>query len=188
MSAVMAAQNRVQVLKESGGSIQTALSRTVRLNENSTLAREFITIIDPDIPLQLTECVGIRTVYKPGEAYSNGGYVYQTTIALKATEDLRAFRVNFLTFDVWGNHVKTLSASDIVDISAGTAFTKECEWSIYSEHETSEHYASIAYVSMVRTASGAVIAGNNTAATAEAKKFSAKFQEEDLEPTKPPKG
>jgi hypothetical protein len=161
------------------------LSKEIRLNEDSTLEREYITIIDSSLPLAMTKCAGVGTFYKRGEQYSAGGYSYETTCYLNAIEDIQAYRVIYLTFDIWGNHVRTLSATDIRDISAGTFFEKHCEWKLFDENEACQHYASIAYVSLVRMANGTVISGNQGAALAEAQRFSVKFKEEDLEPTKP---
>jgi hypothetical protein len=182
MSADLAKHNSIELLKKSGGSIQTVLSRTIRLNENSTLEREFISVIDRSLPLLLSECVGVSTIYKSGDTYSQGSYAYIAKIPLTVLEDICAVKIIFLTFDIWGNHVQTLAAIDISDRRAGQSMELNSEWTLYSEQEACEHYASIAYVAKVRTAAGLVLSGNITAVVEEAKRFSAKFTEEDMEP------
>ena len=51
------------VLKESGGSVRTVLSQNIVLNKGSSLEREFITVIDTNLPAGLTSCVGVETIY-----------------------------------------------------------------------------------------------------------------------------
>ena len=51
----------------------------------------------------------------------------------------------------------------------------------------SRHYASIAYISRVRTKEGRVVEADSGPIVDEAKKFSKKFTSADLEPPKPEK-
>ena len=76
---------------------------------------------------------------------------------------------------------RTLSTTEIADIGAGEK-KLEGVWRMLSENECSEHYASIAYVSRVRTQAGRVHAGDTSKVLEEARKFSEKFAETDLEP------
>jgi hypothetical protein len=47
-----------------------------------------------------------------------GEYRYQTRFTINTREAIRALQVRFLTFDVWGEHVRTLSFEEVVDIPA----------------------------------------------------------------------
>lgn len=171
------------ILRESGGSVQTELSRTIRLNKDSTLEREFITVIDKSLPAELTSCVGVTTIYKPGADYIAGQYMYAAKCDVKAFEDIRAFEIRFLMFNIWGRHVQTLTAAEIADVSAGTIRQCKSEWNLFSENEACEHYASIAYLATIRTATGQVYDADSEIVIAEAKQFSAKFTATNLEPT-----
>ncbi|WP_145100182.1 hypothetical protein [Rosistilla carotiformis] len=157
------------------------------MNKESSLEREFITVIDKTLPAGLTGCVGVWTVYEPETDYRPAQYVYASRYSVKALEEIRAFETRFLVFNVWGRHVQTLSSSVIADVAAGA--TRQCasQWMLYDENEACEYYASIAYLATVRTASGHVFETNIAPILAEAKKFSSKFSADDLAPTPRPK-
>ena len=183
MTVFTAPTDSTTILRKSGGSIQTVLSRTIRLNKESTLEREFITVIDKMLPAELTNCVGVTTIYKPGTDYIAGQYMYAAQCAVQALEDIRAFEIRFLTFNIWGRHVRTLIATEIADVSVGTIRQCNSEWNLFSENEACEHYASIAYLSTIRTATGQVYNADSERVITEAQRFSTKFTDIDLEPT-----
>jgi hypothetical protein len=85
---------------------------------------------------------------------------------------------------VWGERGKSLVLTEIKDFAAGT-HKLEGSWSLFSENEASEYYASVAYVARVRTKDGKVVVADVRPVVEEAKKFYAKFSETDLEPEKP---
>jgi hypothetical protein len=97
-------------------------------------------------------------------------------------EDVTAIEVRFLAFDIWGNHLRNLSATDILDLKAGETKSFDARWNVFSENEASKYYASIAYIAQVRTKSGRVLRMNPELAVNEARKFSSKFEASDLEP------
>ena len=171
------------ILRDNGGSIQTILGHGIRLNKESTLEREFITVIDPTMPAGLTGCVGIRTVYERETDYRSDQYIYASTFSVKALQDITAFEVRFLLFNIWGRHVQSLTSTEIADVPAGTIRNCDGKWLLYGENEACEHYASIAYTATIRTAAGQVYEMDPTPVLEEAKKFSSKFTDTDLEPT-----
>jgi len=183
----VAAQN-VEVTHATGGSIRTPLSSSIILNSESSLTREWVAIKHQNLPVILRGTPGVVTKYDPGERYSSGKYEYTVTVEFDVAEPLVAIEIRFLTFDVWGEHVRTLNLTEIKDFKVGVNKLSG-NWNIYSENETSEYYASIAYISRVRTKDGRVITGDATPVIAEAKKFYTKFSEADLDPekTKPAK-
>lgn len=152
------------------------------LNKESSLEREFITVIDKTLPARLTGCFGISTVYEPETEYDVGQYLYKSKFVVEAFDDVRAFETRFLIFNVWGRHVHTLSSAEIADVAAGS--TRKCKgtWNLDCETDASEHYASIAFLATIRTASGQVIETDIEPILAEAKKFSSRFSKGDLEP------
>lgn len=184
MTEATAATDSTVILRASGGSIQTILSSTIRLNDGSTLDREFITIIDKTLPAEFTSCVGVTTIYASGSDYSAGGYMYAASGAINAIDDIHALEMRFLIFNIWGRHVRTLINTVIADVPAGTIRQCDGKWDLFSESEACEHYASIAYLSAIRTATGKVYDADTSRVIAEAKQFSTKFTDADLEPTR----
>jgi hypothetical protein len=172
------------ISKISGGSIQTVLSSSIKVNDGSTIQREWVTVHDDSLPVKLDRPIGVKTVYVSGGRYSRDGYQYNADYTITAEEDLAAVEVRFLLFDIWGNHVRNLSATEIVDIPAGVKTSFGGKWNVSSENEVSVFYASIAYIARVRTKSGKVMNGDLQAALKEARKFSDKFTADDLDSKK----
>jgi hypothetical protein len=65
--------------------------------------------------------------------------------------------VRFFVFNVWGEHVRSLSFEDVSDIASGATKDLTAEWQLYSENEVEKHYASIGYVARVRLDDGHVL-------------------------------
>jgi hypothetical protein len=166
------------ISRESGGSIQTPLGYGITVNKESTLTREWVTFHDPALPADVAGTVGIKTVYESERG--SGDYKYSTRLNIEAREPVAAIEVRFLLFDIWGNHIKTLSLTQVADISDKKELT--AEWRAFSENEVSEYYASIAFIARVRTQSGRVVEANTSLILEEARKFSRKFSVESLEP------
>ena len=170
------------VTRDSGGSIKTELGYGIVLNKESSLQREWITIHDDAIPADLVGTVGVKTIYESEGKYSRGDYRYIAYYTVKANENLTALEVRFLTFDIWGDLLRSLSATDILDLKSGESRKFVAKWNVYSENEVSGYYASIAYIAQVRTETGRVIKADPSVVVQEAQKFSAKFKASDLEP------
>jgi hypothetical protein len=166
-----------------GGGIRTNLGYGIVLNDKSALSREWVVADDTIMPLRFVKPVGIRTIYDPGGRYTSGSYYYTADIELQATEPLSAFEVRFVLFDVWGEFVRTLSATEIEEITAASSVTYKPRWNLFSENEASEYYASIAYIARVRTASGKVVQADPRPIVDEAKRFSSQFAPELLDPS-----
>jgi len=170
------------VTRASGGSVQVKGEYDiVWLNENSRLKREWITVHDESIPADLIGTVGVDV--RKGDARVSYNYHAKYSIAPK--EDLSAIEIRFLLFDIWGKHTRNLSATDVEDLPSGSETRLTGAW-YASANAAQEHYASIAYIARVRTKSGRVIEANTKTVLEEARKFSKKFSESDLEP-QPPK-
>lgn len=162
-----------QVNRGSADSVRTALGFGIVLNKNSSLEREWVTVNTPDMPAHIVGPVAVGISYK-------GNYNYTADFEIESTEALSALEVKFLTFDVWGEHVRNLSYSEVEDSPAGRKKI-EGRWNVLSENEASEHYASIGYVARIRTKAGRVLAADPAGVIQEAKKFSAKFDPNTLE-------
>lgn len=96
---------------------------------------------------------------------------------------MTAIHVTFLLFDLWGEHLTSLGFTEILDLKAGQKAPFSAQWNLHSEHDCSAYYASIAYVSRVRTADGRVLRADTAAVLKEARRFSEKFSEEKLTET-----
>ncbi len=120
----------MSVSRSSGGSVQTDLGHEIKVNKESSLMREWITVHDQVLPVDLVGTVGVRTIYDS----ESSGYRYRALFSLQASEPLAAVEVRFLVFDIWGEHVRTLSMTEIADIGAGEK-KLEGVWRILSENE-----------------------------------------------------
>lgn len=169
------------VTRADGGSIRTSLGHGIVLNEDSSLQREWIAVHHDAVPVSLEGTPGVKTIYESGSRFSSGGFKYSASFQIEAKEPLAAVEIRFLTFDIWGEHSRSLNLTEIRDLPAGT-HKLDGKWNLFSENEASEYYASIAYISRVRTQDGRVIASPIEPVVAEARKFSEKFTESDLEP------
>ncbi len=138
------------------------------------------------LPAKLVGCPGVTTAYVEGGRFSSSGYQYRTKFDVAVTEPLTAIEFRFLTFDLWGERGKSLVMTKIQDFPPGET-SLSGEWQIFSENEASAFYASIAYVSRVRTKEGKIITADILPVVEEAKKLYAKFSESDLDPEKPTK-
>jgi len=168
----------VTVTRGQGGSVQTPLSNDIAVNKGSSLNREWITIHDPASPISLVDNIGVGTSYVRDSV--SGEYHYYARFAVEASEPVSAFEVRFLLFDLWGNHLKTLSMTRVEDLEGRKDII--AKWNGYSENEISEYYASIAFVARVRTKPGRVFEANMLPILEEARKISRKFSPENLEP------
>ena len=88
-----------------------------------------------------------------------------------------------MTFDVWGDHVRTLTGSEISDRQPASVMKLEHAWTLYSFNEAWEFYASITFIAQVRTAAGRVLKAETDVVLREARRFSEKFTAEQLEPS-----
>lgn len=174
----------LEVRKADGGTIKTDLGYGIILNENSTLRRQFVAIMD-DLPIEFVGVPGVRTVYEKGGRYTSGSYEYtsNTTIVVTHGPSVTAFEVRFATFDVFGNRVRTLSATEIEDISVGRQTTYDWKWRLYSENDASKYFASVVWVARVRTSDGRVHFANQKHILDVMRQFSADVTETDLDPT-----
>lgn len=165
-----------------GGSIQTKLSSSIVLNSLSSLQRIWIVIRDPAIPAEFVGSPGVTTIYSSKGSYS-GGYEYTGDYKVRSSVDLTAIQVRYLVFDVWGQHQRSLVTNEIEDLPANKVRDFKPRWSLHSEADAATHYASIAYIAKVRTKDNRIYNANLPFVVEQAKKFSAKFDEADLDAT-----
>lgn len=165
-----------------GNSVQTFLGAGVTLNKDSTLVREFYVLSDPSAPLKVSGRNGVSVQYDAGSRGIGGEYIYRSNYTLEALEPVQAFEVRAQVFDVFGRHLRTLSATQVVDLTDARTFV--ATWRIWSEAEAASAYASIMYVASVRTKAGRVYNIDSKAVLDQARKVAFKITEAELEPPK----
>lgn len=149
----------------------------VIIGKDTSLNTLWITMNDNSLLVKITETIGVSVTYWSDSVK----FRYSSSYELIPVEDLSAIEIRFLLFNVWGEHVKNLSATYVQDFTAGKPyFFENQKWSLPTSSEAEAYYASIAYVARVRTKSGKVISANNQYIIEEAQKFSSGFSESDL--------
>lgn len=144
---------RVLRVKElGGGSIVTDLGYRIQVNQGSSLQRRWFVINDPSCPVQLSGA-GIRTAYRSSSI--GGDYKYMATGLATTGEMITAFQVRYLLFDIWGEHTRTLSDTEVSDLKAQIALKDTGSWSTW-ENEVSEFFTVVSFVSLVRRPDGTV--------------------------------
>ena len=170
----------VEITREDGGTIQTGdikFSSFPILNSKSTLRREYVAVVS-NLPVGFSDTPGVTTIYSDDYFYASN-----TTVVVGDALAVTAFEVRFMTFGIFGNRVRTLSATVIEDIPAGERRTYDWKWRLYSENEASQHFASVAFVAQVRTADGQVHVANQEDVLEAVRQFAVKATEADLNPT-----
>jgi hypothetical protein len=169
------------VTKQPGNPLKFNLGYSVFLNEDSSLLTEWIAIHDTSILADFTGTPGIFLSYEASSKYSSGGYNYKAKYEITPLEDLTAIEVRFIIFNIWGERESNLSATEVMDLKAGETYPFAPIWRESSESDASEYYASIMYIARTRTKDGKILQANLGAVVEEARKFSSKFNESDLE-------
>jgi hypothetical protein len=140
--------SQLTVSKKEGSSVVTKLGMGIKVNDGSSLKREQTTINDASCPIQLSD-IGVET------SYSSSSYSFKPTGSLTTKEPIVAYEVTNLIYNVFGEHMKTLSNTEITDIDGQKEFSKYSSW-YASENNVSEYLICVSYVSNVRTKSGKI--------------------------------
>jgi hypothetical protein len=139
---------QITISKLSGGSVVTKLGMGISVNNGSSLSREWIVLNDTTSPLQL-QGVGINTIYLPSE------YDFQATGIVKVKEPIVAYEIHHVLYNVFGEHIKSLSNLNVLDISLPSELSKLSRW-YANENEVREYLTCVSYVANVRTLSGKI--------------------------------
>ena len=187
LSACMAhalGEARTEGITRSEASMQIDLGYGIVINKNSSLRRQIVTIHDTTEGAVL---VGEASVFVNYIAKKyRGEFTYEAPLTVLAKVDLRAIEIRFLMFDLWGNAQRTLSATKIKDIKAGTRQEFTSKWRVWNENDATYHNASIAYIAQLRTADGRIWKADVERVVEEASRFTESFKRDQLNPTRPP--
>ena len=140
------ASAQMVVTKTEGSSIETPLGYGYAVNKGSTLIRQVITLNDTLCPLQLDN-VTVGTLYLDRQ------YRFKSNGSIVPKEPLSAYEIHIVLYNVFGEHLKTLSGTEVADISAPMSIENESTW-YANENNVSEYFLSVAYVANVRTQEG----------------------------------
>ena len=139
---------QLSVSKKDGGSVVTKLGMGVKVNDGSSLIRQQITINDANCPIQLGD-VGIET------SYTSSRYSFKPIGGFTTKEPIVAYEVMHVVYNVFGEHMQTLSNTEITDIDGKKDLSKWASW-YASENNVSEYFTCVSYVANVRSKSGIV--------------------------------
>ena len=140
--------SQLTVVKKEGRSVMTKLGMGVKLNEGSSLMREYITINDTTCPIQLAD-VGLET------SYSTSNYFFRSVGNLTAKAPIVAYEITHVIYNVFGEHMKSLSNTEVIDLDKQSIFVKYSSWNA-SENDVIQYLTCISYVSKVRTKDGKI--------------------------------
>jgi hypothetical protein len=167
-----------------GGSVVTRLLGDIAVNKGSSLHRRWVIINDATCPIQLGT-IGITPIYK-SERYS-GSYAYvvnRSQGTATATSDVRAVRIVFTHFDIWGNRDRGLAAVSVTDIPAGSAVPLEGSW-YATENDVEEFFTSVAYVDQVMLPDGKIWTANRASIASRLAEVQLKVTGAALDPDPP---
>lgn len=133
----------IQVTNLDGGSVTI---ENIDLNKGSSLRRWWVVLNDPSCPIQL-ENAGIETTYN--ERFHT--YEFRATGSAKASKVVRAFEVRFILYDVFGDYVTTLGATEVTDLASGATYSfRDNSWDAPMS-QASRLLKVVAFVAQVRT-------------------------------------
>lgn len=145
-----------------GDPVQTDLGYGIVVNGDSSLVRIAAVVNDQRAPVQLQPWSTVATRFvRDG---SRGDFGFRAKARMNMRETLAAVEVRFLLLDVFGGHMKTLSATIVRDLAGGTFMdlgperattTERATWRA-GEHDVAEYGISIAWIAKARRADGSV--------------------------------
>ena len=168
----------LQITQSDGGSVVTKLGYGIKVNDGSTLQRHWYVLNDPSAPVQLSNA-GINSVYR--ESSIGGDYKYVPVGSITALKPISAYEVRFLLFDVFGDHMETLSGTTLVDLTGDRSIAKDGTWRAW-ETEVSEMLTVVAFVARARTADGRIWEFNPAKLLRTVEQVKVKLTEKELTP------
>lgn len=180
-----AASQPLEVTDVDGGSVVTELGFKIKINDGSSLRRHWYVVNDPSCPISLA-AVGVKTNYH-SQQYS-GEYQYVPSGTLSAKVGVQAVEVRLMLFDVWGRHLRTLSATEVRDYAPNSTidFSKTGTWRVWSENEVSEVLSVVSFAAAVRQDNGSIWMMDTKKLLGEVDRIKVKLSENDLTPEKNP--
>jgi|694.fasta_scaffold90661_2 hypothetical protein len=154
------------------------------INKASSLRVGWWTIIDDTLPIRFFEPCGILA-HNIANDYPLALRYAATTSVQCYDEMVAALEVRYMTFNVWGQHVATLVANEVQDLTVGHRIRYGHKWHLFSETEADVFCDSLCFISRVRLSSGTVREADLSFVLREAQRICEKVSESDLEPKAP---
>ncbi len=142
-----------------------------KMNKGSSLTREWIVLNDSECPVQLTNSVGINTVIKDSDLR------FTLTGNINTSQPITAYQIFHVLYDVFGEHIKTLSNLGIEDINGTKSFKNKDSW-YATYNQGSEYVRCVSFVRKVRTKEGIIWNYDPNAINNELKKIEIIYKEE----------
>jgi len=95
-----------------GGPVTTSTGIGGKVNAKSSLHRAWIVINDPGCPIQISG-TGIQTRYEAGN------FNFVAAGSFNPSADTAAFEIRYVLYDLFGNHMITLSDTEVADWKSG---------------------------------------------------------------------
>jgi hypothetical protein len=172
------ASRLLQVEELGGGSVVTNLGYGIQVNKGSSLQRRWFVINDQSCPVRLSGA-GINAVYQSSS--DSGDYKYKPAGLANAVEPIAAFEVRFLIFDLWGQHIRTLSDTEVSDLSGQIALKDTGSWTAW-ENDVSEILTVVSFVARVKRPDGTVWEYDPSSLLQQVENIEVKLTEKELTP------
>ncbi len=166
------------VQEMAGGSMVTNLGYGIQVNKGSTLQRRWFIINDANSPIQLSS-TGVQTKYESRQ-YS-GDYKYEPSGTAAASHALSAYEIRFLLFDVWGEHMQTLSLTKVSDVNGSFGLSDAGSWRAW-ESDVRELETVVSFVAHAKTVDGRIWTYDPNKLLRELERVKVKLTEKELNP------
>lgn len=161
-----------------GGSVVTDLGFRIKINEGSSLRRQWVRLNDARCPVRLGPMgVTIR--------HDETGFRFVSIPKLEIKEPVSAVEVRFVLFNAFGDRMETLSAKWLKDLSPMQLEPKDLSGVWYaSDSDVLEFLTSVCFVAQARTEGGLLWAFDAEGINEEIRKLRLKLSAGGLEPSK----
>jgi hypothetical protein len=143
------ADSSLQISEEDGGGVAVRTASGL-LNQDSSLKRRFFVVADTNSPAGI-EHAGIYSRLDEKEKVDY--FLPFGTVSPK--QAISAVEVRFVLFDVWGERIRTLSSTRLVDSSTHVDLRGTNKW-MALESEVGQLVTVVSFVARIRTADGDV--------------------------------
>lgn len=169
----------IQTTNFDGGSIVVNFGE-VKVNTKSSLHHTWYVLNDISCPLQLNQ-TGIKIVWPNIDEF-----LYMANGTAKVTEKMQAIEIRYILFDVFGEHLDTLSWSEVEDIDVTDSYNldqKGGKWRA-PDSDVPSFLSSVAFVAQIRTSDGKIWRYNQKSVSDELLRIQLKAADIDLNPKK----
>lgn len=147
-----------------------------KINEKSSLRRSWIVLNDASSPVKMAKA-GITIRYNTSD-----GFIYVQVGAIDVNQKVVAIEIRHVLFDVFGNHMITLSSVEIEDRPAANSVELPDFFWRTSEKDASQYLTDVVFIAQVRTADGKIWRPQSEALIRELDRIHLKVSDSELKP------